>query len=206
MKKAILMFAAAGLLVATPSCKKGENDPFLSLSSRKARVAGTWSLASGTVTYTNTYSWGGDNYTDVDTYTYDGANVTYVNALTGPGGTVTSTPNTVTHTETHTFEKDGSYTSTVMEDGNTDTGTGYWSFVGKSKAGELKKKEALIITFTQTVNSGNTNTYTGKSMSPDNMLLLDRLKGKEMDVKVDWMSTYSSGDTYKAEGMMSYVQ
>ena len=40
------MFAAAGLMLATPSCKKGENDPFMSLSSRKARFAGTWDMTA----------------------------------------------------------------------------------------------------------------------------------------------------------------
>lgn len=51
----------AGTLVL-PSCKKGEDDPFLSLRSRKSRVAGTWEVKEvvingikqtpfGTVTY-----------------------------------------------------------------------------------------------------------------------------------------------------------
>lgn len=45
MKK-ILLILTAGLLMATPACKKGENDPFLSLKSRKARLAGEYEFTS----------------------------------------------------------------------------------------------------------------------------------------------------------------
>ncbi len=45
MKK-ILLIVAVGLLMTTPACKKGENDPFLSLKSRKVRLAGIYEFAS----------------------------------------------------------------------------------------------------------------------------------------------------------------
>ena len=40
--KNFIVFAL--LSVTILACKKGENDPFLSLSSRKARLAGEWKL------------------------------------------------------------------------------------------------------------------------------------------------------------------
>lgn len=49
LKIALLVVLAAAFVL--PSCKKGENDPFLSLHSRKARVVGEWTLKSGTITY-----------------------------------------------------------------------------------------------------------------------------------------------------------
>lgn len=43
MKKIVVSLAALALLSsAVTSCKKGDGDPFLSLKSRKARVAGEW--------------------------------------------------------------------------------------------------------------------------------------------------------------------
>ncbi|MCG8573711.1 MAG: hypothetical protein MI810_02410 [Flavobacteriales bacterium] len=46
MKKFFLAVASAGLLITIPACKKGENDPFLSLNSRKARLAGVYEFTS----------------------------------------------------------------------------------------------------------------------------------------------------------------
>ena len=47
MKNLLLILA---LVAAFTSCKKGENDPFLSLKSRKGRLAGDWIVKSATYT------------------------------------------------------------------------------------------------------------------------------------------------------------
>lgn len=44
--------ATALLLPALEGCKKGENDPGLSLKSRDARISGVWTLSGGTMTET----------------------------------------------------------------------------------------------------------------------------------------------------------
>lgn len=46
MKKILLAIAAVGLLIVTPACKKGDNDPFLSLKSREARLVGIYEFTS----------------------------------------------------------------------------------------------------------------------------------------------------------------
>ena len=51
MKK--IKIALLSVLLAVfilPSCKKGPDDPFFSLRSRKARLTGTWTLSSGSIT------------------------------------------------------------------------------------------------------------------------------------------------------------
>lgn len=50
MKKITVLFLAVSALTAgfVSSCKKGKDDPFLSLRSRKARVEGEWKLVSQT--------------------------------------------------------------------------------------------------------------------------------------------------------------
>lgn len=190
------MFAAAGLMLATPSCKKGENDPFMSLKGRKSRLAGEWKLTAAEWTDTDTYSQGGSSYLEVDKWVYDGTNLTYTFTQSIDGVAQTPpAPVVDTYAMSHTFSKDGSYASSSTTNSNTSTSEGYWSFVGKSKVQELKKKEAVLITETSTLSFGNTNTYTGKSMYPDGYLLLDRLSGKEMIAKIDHSATYSGGDT-----------
>ncbi|MBD3637072.1 MAG: hypothetical protein HUJ25_06965 [Crocinitomicaceae bacterium] len=206
MKKTILMFAAAGLMLATPSCKKGENDPALSLSSRKARLSKNWKLSSAEYTTVDVYDWGGDTYTSTTTYSYDGTNMTTVTSLAGPGGTVTNPADVRTYSEQHTFEKDGAYSGSVTDDGDTDSFEGFWAFVGKSKVQELKKKEAVLITFTKTIYSGNTNTYDGESLFPDGYMMLDRLAGDELVVALDYSATYSNGDTYSITGTKTYTE
>ena len=42
----IILAVAVGLFMVTPACKKGENDPFFSLKSRKARLAGIYTFTS----------------------------------------------------------------------------------------------------------------------------------------------------------------
>ena len=70
MKKVVLMLTLGGLMLATPSCKKGENDPFLSLSSRKARVAGAWDVTGWESTLVQTQA-DGDNGTTTETMSGD---------------------------------------------------------------------------------------------------------------------------------------
>lgn len=54
MKKINLLLALSTLVAAftLSSCKHGENDPFISLRSRDARIKGAWNLSTVTGTYT----------------------------------------------------------------------------------------------------------------------------------------------------------
>lgn len=66
MKNTFAVMAIVGVTTVS-SCKKGENDPFLSLRSRKARVTGEWKLTKGTVTETDNSR--GTTNSEVTTYT-----------------------------------------------------------------------------------------------------------------------------------------
>ncbi|MBI3136835.1 MAG: hypothetical protein HYZ14_19325 [Bacteroidetes bacterium] len=176
MKKSILMLAAGALLLATPSCKKGENDPFLSLSSRKARVAGEWDVTGYTFTSTNTES-NGDSQSSNKTMSGDVITSTYSDFDQSSGTTTTSTSTTTLNDGSYTFEKDGTYkatwnTTTVSVQtqdwfGVTYTYTyttvstwsesGNWSFVGKVKD-EYKNKERIVVNTTSTSSSNQTTT------------------------------------------------
>ena len=46
MKNILILLFAFVCLVAIPSCKKGENDPFISFRSRDARITGKWKVVN----------------------------------------------------------------------------------------------------------------------------------------------------------------
>lgn len=188
MKNIIKSLALAAVVLVSgasfTACKKGENDPALSLSSRKGRFVGEWKVTAGVTK--NTSGAG----TTTATYTETG--VTY----TTGGGSATST-----WSQTLTVEKDGTLTMVKNETpqgGNTTTTTtkGRWMFAGKNKDAELKNKEAVIIAMTeQTTTSGGASATTTVT-NPDNGMIwaIDQLKGDEMIVKYV-TSTTSSGST-----------
>ena len=147
------MFVAAGLMLATPSCKKGENDPFMSLSSRKARIAGDWEITG----LTSSFRW--DNSSDADWQTITQELTSGVILTTdqefdsGNDTTITTTTNTTLNEATYTFGKDGTFSSvwnttavtitsfdffgvtvtTTSTEVNTSSSSGDWSFIGKVK-------------------------------------------------------------------------
>jgi hypothetical protein len=182
MKKTIL-FAVLGCMIAGSTmtgCKKGEGDGFLSLSSRKARLAGDWKLESGTQTDVN-----GSNTT---TYTYT--------ATTVSDGTTTDN-----HTLDFKIAKDGTFESTEVTSNTgysvTNTMKGRWNFAGK--IGDFKNKDHAIFyvdsEVTTTVFGSNTttstDTYTGDQVSF--IVELHTLKKKELVTKTTY--TYTNGTT-----------
>lgn len=174
-----ITFAAMAIVgvTAVSSCKKGENDPFLSLRSRKARVTGEWKLTKGTITETDNS--GGTTNTDVTTYT---------ETTSSSGGVTTQ------YTETLTIEKDNTFEVVIVENGLTSTIRGNWYFSGKVKDEDLKKKEAIVFSETQYINPGGSTQYTG--LYADQILLMDQLKNKELIFKGD--VKYSDSDGYAA--------
>lgn len=168
------MLAAGAFLLATPSCKKGENDPFLSLSSRKARISGEWKIASYEAEYHNAN--GNDSWHN--TSSFDGTKVTGTWSQTLSGTTTSGNSSDVVTVSLADFiiNKDGTYEMhwnavTVSNDqdwfGNdqvitateTSTESGSWSFVGKAKD-EYKNKERVVFNATKTVNTSQETTVT----------------------------------------------
>lgn len=127
MKKVkIALLALIATVLILPACKKGADDPFLSLRSRDGRMEGNWTLSavSGThIDYATT------NTTTTDTY--NGS--VYTSTTTG------SSPESATGTYTMVISKHGvvTWSSSIAQSGSSDvqTGTGewYWSNSDKNK-------------------------------------------------------------------------
>ncbi len=171
MKKVSRFFMVLMVLaIAIPglnSCKKGENDPFLSLKSRDSRITGEWKLTKveGTQIQPN---FSGSGSTTATT-TYDGTTMT--TTVTGQ-----TTPITSKYSLTITLEKDGNAKVNEVEDTDTDifTTRWYWLESAKSKmwiniAGDeylvdqLKNKELVLVQKSESTSTVGSTTRTSSS-------------------------------------------
>jgi len=211
MNKKLFALGMIAILLATAfvGCKKGENDPALSLLSRKARISGVWTLTSADYSYIKQ----NNNNTNQTDYTYDGTNLTETE-----DGDGVSYP----YTETLTINKDGSfvYVTTEQHDdafNNTYTETytteGFWYFVGGVDELEIKNKERVEFMVSKLIYSyssgsttfSTTDLYEGTSNNQTMLLLLDRLANKEMIVLLDEVT--DNGDVIKTtSGTKTYTQ
>lgn len=185
ISKSLLAIAVAGVAFVA-SCKKGEDDPSLSLRSRKSRVAGEWKVSSAetkmtttgsagtsTSSSTSTETWTGDTYKASESSTYSSG---------GSSSSSTSTIDGTVETNTYTFEKDGTwkqnlkYTTTETETDDvfggqvkTTTVTNYtisksgvWNFLGKVQDDTKNKEEMSVSTTSEdrSVTTTVTSVYT----------------------------------------------
>lgn len=159
MKKNIL-FIALSLVVGSTvltGCKKGENDPFLSLKSRDARITELWKL---TKVEGNT-----NNNGTLSTDAYDGTIWT---------STFGSFNSQYAYSLSIEIKKDGTYQSIENNDGEITTTDGrwYWSnsaknkttitldYLGTFEVNGLKSKELILKDYSKEVVSGtSTDSY-----------------------------------------------
>jgi hypothetical protein len=209
MKKTLFMLAAATLMLVVPSCKKGENDPAMSLASRKSRVANDWTMTDYDW-YSKTVQTNGDwNSTS---QTFD-AGVITVTDSSSTGGTLVITTSTIQVDKADmTFDKKGGYTrdyntttitvSTFMIGPTTYTSTttaisttvetGNWSFIGKSKEpnSEFKNKERMVLNALTADIS-----YMWTTVTTDDAGGSPSTTGGDLD---EWYNTYHSGEVQRS--------
>ena len=176
-----LVLATLAFAIAMPlfnGCKKGADDPFLTLRSRKARVVGdwkaTWTASTTDVTLSTPVNGVSTTTTTTNTITNNGTTTTTVSSTLG---VATTTTTTATENASYSFKSDETFTYTlnttnIVIDTNyyqvnvggvtnwyeyrrtTTTNTvqvesGNWNFLGKGK--DLKNKEAIQLATTSNV-------------------------------------------------------
>lgn len=191
--KALKYIAIATLAITaglTTSCKKGENDPFLSLSTRKARLTGEWKVSSS---YSKNVSSGTSTVTSVNSY--DGT----TNTNTYTSGIINNT-STENYTIEMTINRDGSYSkiTTNTTDEEKYEESGIWTFAGKDKTSDYKKKEVVVFyprktIYTDLSNTSNTSTEETTSVNNGETYVIDQLKGKEIIFKSNSSYTSNTG-------------
>ena len=210
MKKSISLLAISVILIALffSGCKKGENDPFLTLKSRTARLAQDWVLSSEDYTVTQTGTWlGVGDYITTIVYSFDGTSESQ-KATQSSGGNSTTNTTTYTYSKEITFDKDGTFKSTEINGGNATITEGTWMWMSKNKNNDLKNKEAIAMFITkQTDSNGNTDTYGGKSnFNLNGVVVFDKLTSDEVVMKFDFTETDSDGDTHTMTGTQTFTK
>lgn len=204
MKKLLGIIIVIALASTTfTSCKKGENDPGLSLKSRTARLVGEWVLTEMERSSTSTNS--GTTYTS--TSNFSGTTMTE----TSGGSSTTSV-----YSQSLEIMKDGTYkmkqSQTYTEWSYTVTfdGEGTWAWISGNKEDEYKNKERVAFTmtgYTQTASSGgstNTSTYTATGDQEDLMVMkLDQLGSKTLVITRDYDEN-EDGDLYSVTETSTY--
>ena len=200
MKRPIT-FALSFILLATAagSCKKGEDDPAFSLLSRKARVAGEWTVTSMEETRKTVYDDPG--HSSLQSTTHNGTTITITAAETENGNTVTGT-SSAAGSLTYVFEKDGTYEFVHIYDGTTSTETGNWSFIGKNKGADMKNKEAIMLVRKTIIFPNGISNFDQNS---GNVLLLRKLKNNEMVWTTNNSSAYP-GQSTQSESTVSLTR
>jgi len=159
MKKIFSVLLMLTLCIVAIQCKKGEDDPLISLRSRKARVTGDWSLTSGTMT--GGYRTGNLSSTSSVIMTqnaYSGT-YTYVNGSWSQTNTQAGI-----YKYSITFNKDGSFTSTEIFDTDIVIVSGTWNFT--DGIGDSKKREQIVLFLKSStgISGSTTLSYTGNKV------------------------------------------
>lgn len=208
MKKPIIAALTLTLLLSVTlftSCKKGENDPFFSLLSRRARLAADFKLIEGEI---------------ITTFNIDGnsdvSHVIYEDGKKRDGSRVY----TVGHYDLN-FEDDNTYTysweeTLTSEDGIpvvdqpsiTYSGSGIWSWLGANKEEDIKNKEGVVMrVLASEVSYSDSTTYTGNTRTgfvSGDIIMLDKLNNFKMRYKLERTHTYPDGEQIKVYQSMHF--
>jgi hypothetical protein len=140
MKTILKTLCLLAFILNMSSCKKGENDPFISLQSRKARINGNWKLKEGTSR--SYYEYKDGTRMETETYIESFTSSAFEKEVYSGSSLVYQSQGT--YSSKIEFKKDGSFTWKILEDGFAYSRSGSWNF--NSGVGEAKSKELLVLT------------------------------------------------------------
>jgi len=148
-------------------CKKGEEDPTLSLRTRKERFAGDWYLIRGFVSSSSKNSVVNTSYNDSVFSTTTSLNPDVV--ISG------------SYSRTLSINKEGTFIDETYKDNQFTNDQGLWTFLKGNDIEDLKNKEAVLFKITSQFNSvGNIlNQFAGEER-PLITIRLKKLAHKEM--------------------------
>ncbi|MFN6946327.1 MAG: hypothetical protein ACK4ND_15365 [Cytophagaceae bacterium] len=121
---ALSLTLMTALIFCFTACKKGDDDPAISLRSRDARITGEWKLTQAEIMHT---------------VEWDGIKVSYHNSFSGSIMTSSYSVNGISETAFSTFsmnltlDKGGKMKTQSITDGDISEETGYWSWINTTK-------------------------------------------------------------------------
>lgn len=186
------------------SCKKGENDPFFSLMSRKARIAGEWELTEATYNIANIEIIDGRQYRSTYNSVYKNGTETYTEIDIG----YNERKGTYKYKREIHFDKKGNYKTIYKDESLKYESTGYWAFLSKNKEADLKNKEAIALATTSGNFSSNIYTYAENysviGFNVTNTYLIDRLTNKELVLMINLKTIDNIGNTTDEKIKLTY--
>ena len=160
------------------TCKKGPEDPTLSLRTRKARISGSWRIKTGEVVF---------SYKD-----NNGAIVVYDHKLDANGGTIYETPSSqqltiykFAYSLNLEILKDGTFSIVERAGINLLQASGTWNFTGK--IGETKNKDGIVFNIDK-VTLGASNRHLFNKTRLEFTYKLIELRNKEIKLRSETKS------------------
>lgn len=178
MKNVFVLFLIGVILL--PSCRKGEEDPLLSLRSRKNRLTGKWKVTEGFIELTEKTGSSTNLYYKVnlgETSAHLYASIS--NAWEyGYGNAYMS------FSEKFEFKKDGRFTHFLSFDADTWTEEGEWNFTDGIGKDRKNKSELLLMYQESTTSFYGTETWSGEI----NSLVYDivGLRNNKIIIRIDF--------------------
>lgn len=178
IKNLLIVFLILTILISNTNCRKGEDDPFFSIHTRKARLTNEWVLIEGSQTSTQTI---GQSSLTFD-YVITEDSISYFDGYENQ---------TKAYSETLTFNKDETFSIKSEQEYFetnifTTTHAGQWSFI--SSDGDYKNKERvkLLIETMTTAYMGQSSTTTYNQDDVSYILSLTKLSNDELNFDFDF--------------------
>src|SRR5687768_1880629 len=114
--KTISVLAVPIFLLSSGGCKKGEGDPLISLHTRKARVAGEWTVSSwlSESNYTSSNAYGPGTSSSSGSYKMEIDGGTVITSNSGSSTNVDNTNPLYNSSSTNTSRRTGAITATIV--------------------------------------------------------------------------------------------
>lgn len=194
---ALIALLAIALLPFS-ACRKGPDDPVISLRSRTARLTGVWKLANDEIT-TTTVRDGVVSKKVVSSF--DGAFRIVVTTTYDGAGNPSITSNKYASSITWAINKDHTLKLENIVDGDSYVREGTWVWLeGNEK--DLKDKEAVQFTITKYIFGGTSVSTSGPSGS---VFVISRLANNELVVDMS-NTTTSTNFTETVTGKQTFKQ
>lgn len=189
------------------NAKKGEEDPLISLRTRKARVVGKWKIKSGTVKHAGDFYYATTGQ-PIKKYTIIYSENSYESMTESPNYFNFLTGSLSYEVE---FKKDGGYVATsVYNNMSTDVSKGTWNFTGK--VGGHKNKEQILIHLTfqsysyTGPSSANSNSTAFEGNKNDVTYYIKELRNKKMVLDSEDSATDPSGNATTYNSSLTFIQ
>lgn len=196
-----IAFTALIVLSIVPfsSCKKGPDDPAISLRSRTARLTGVWKLSNDEITTTTSRD---GTVKETIVSSFDGTFRTDVTTTNNGSSNPEVKRDKYTYATIWTINNDHTLKLEYNWDGESYVREGTWVWLeGNNK--DLKNKEAVKFLITKEIYKGSISTIKGNEGGP--IIILSRLANDELQVDVS--QTFSSeGYSRTSTGTQTFRQ